>query len=145
RLEWLLEKATELGATRFNFVGTRRTDVRLAATVEGRLLRWRKIVQAAAEQSRRADAPELGATVVPLAAFLAQPPPGRRLLLSELAGGEALAPAGEETLLLAGPEGGFAAEEFSAIAAAGFTAVSLGSRILRCETAVLAALARLGA
>jgi len=142
RFEWMLEKATELGLSRLQPLTTRRTETRLAEAAPRRLARWRAILHDAAEQSRRASLPEILAPQ-PLVAFLAAPLAARRLLLSELPGEPALAPAQEATVLLAGPEGGFAPEEFAAASQAGFIAVSLGPRILRCETAVLAALARL--
>lgn len=145
RFEWMLEKATELGLRRLHLLSTRRTDPRLLAAAPKRLERWRAIVIEAAQQSRRADWPGI-APPQPLAEYLAHPPEGRRVLLSEEPGGAPLeaTPAHEPLTLLAGPEGGFAAEEFAAAHLAGFTPVSLGPRILRCETAILAALARLG-
>lgn len=141
RFEWMLEKATELGVSAVQPLITRRSEARLAAAARARRPRWEAILLAAAEQSRRADCPSL-AEPATLAAFLASPVAGQRLLLSELREAPPLKPPAGDAVLLAGPEGGFAPEEFDAAAAAGFTAVSLGPRILRVETAALAALAR---
>jgi 16S rRNA (uracil1498-N3)-methyltransferase len=143
RFEWMIEKATELGVTRLTPLVTRRTDVKLAAAAPARRARWQQIARGAAEQSRRAAWPEI-APPVRLAAWLAQPAAGRCLLLLESPAAPPLAVVQGAVTLLAGPEGGWAAEEVEAAVAAGFLPVSLGPRILRGETAVLAALARLG-
>ncbi|HUX67081.1 MAG TPA: RsmE family RNA methyltransferase [Terriglobales bacterium] len=144
RFEWMLEKATELGLSRLHLLATRRTDPRLVAAAAKRQERWQRLALEAAQQSRRADGPEI-VPVQTLAEFLAAPPAGAKLLLSEEPGG-APVPIGATSplTLLSGPEGGFAPEEWAAAQAAGFAATSLGPRILRCETAILAALARLG-
>ncbi len=147
RFEWMLEKATELGLSRLYLLSTRRVEPRLLAAAAKRFERWRTIAREAAEQSRRADWPEIVAPQ-PLAAFLASPvsAPGReRWVLTEPPGGEPLSPARGPRLLLAGPEGGWGPGELEAAVAAGFAPASLGPRILRCETALLAALARSGA
>ncbi|HWG36487.1 MAG TPA: RsmE family RNA methyltransferase [Terriglobales bacterium] len=142
RMEWMLEKATELGVSSIALIATRRVEPRLLAAAPKRLARWKAILRGAAEQSRRCDVPAISPPQ-PLAQFLAAPPPGRRVMLSEVSGLPALMAIPEAAILLAGPEGGFAPEEFDAAAAAGFEPVSLGPRILRTETAILAALARL--
>jgi 16S rRNA (uracil1498-N3)-methyltransferase len=139
RFEWMLEKATELGVASIQPLITRRTDAHRAAA--HRAERWRKILFESAQQARPADWPRLE-PVLPLARFLAAPPPGERALLSEIPGGVALAGGPGPLVLLTGPEGGWAPEEIEAAQAAGFASVSLGPLILRCETAILAALAR---
>ncbi len=141
RFEWMLEKAVELGVSAVQPLLTRHTEPRLAAAAPARRPRWEAILFAAAEQSRRADWPTLSEPGR-LDHFLAAPGSGQRLLLSELPGAPSLQPPAADAVLLAGPEGGFAPEEFSAAEGAGFISVSLGPRILRVETAVLAALAR---
>lgn len=139
RYEWMLEKATELGLTRLWPLLTRRTDARLAAAARARCRRWQEIATQAAEQSRRAELPEI-APPLALRSFLDLPPAAHRWLLQESdTGGRAL-PAGTPCRFLVGPEGGWTPEETAEAVAAGFTPVSLGPRILRCETAVLAAL-----
>jgi 16S rRNA (uracil1498-N3)-methyltransferase len=141
RFEWMLEKATELGLTRLHVLATRRVEARLLAAAPKRLERWRAIAREAAEQSRRADWPEI-APPRALAAFLEAPPQGERWVLTEPPGGEPLPAARGARLLLTGPEGGWAPGELEAAVAAGFTQASLGPRVLRCETAILAALVR---
>jgi 16S rRNA (uracil1498-N3)-methyltransferase len=142
RLEWMLEKATELGVARIQLVATERSEPKLVAAAEKRLPRWRQIVFDAAQQSRRVDLPDL-LPPCPLAQVLSREFAGRSLILSEEETETMLAPAHVATQLLAGPEGGFTPAEFTAADRAGWQAVSLGPRILRCETAALAALARL--
>jgi 16S rRNA (uracil1498-N3)-methyltransferase len=143
RLEWMLEKATELGVSRIQLVAAERSEPKLVAAAEKRLPRWRQIMFDAAQQSRRAELPEL-LPPCGLAAVLARPFPGRSLLLSEDPETTTmLAPGQPSTRLLAGPEGGFTGAESAAAQAACWQPVSLGPRILRCETAALAALARL--
>lgn len=144
RFEWMLEKATELGLARLHLLATRRTDPHLVAAATKRMPRWRRIVLEAAEQSRRDDWPEI-LPPLPLAEWLPQSHVGERVLLTEVQGALALHPGDGVTpwLLLTGPEGGWASEELTAAQAAGFAPRSLGLRILRCETAILAALARL--
>jgi len=142
RLEWALEKAAELGVSSIVLIATRRVEPRLLAAAPARMARWQAILHAAAEQSRRNAVPPI-APPRPLREFLAAPGPGARLLLSELPAHPPLTPVSDAATLLVGPEGGFAPEELGAAAAAGFAPVSLGPRILRSETAVLAALARL--
>ncbi|HVA65133.1 MAG TPA: RsmE family RNA methyltransferase [Terriglobales bacterium] len=141
RFEWMLEKATELGLSRLHLLATRRTDPRLVAAAPKRLERWHTVAVEAAQQARRADWPAI-APVQTLANFLAEPRDGAKLLLSEEPGGARLSLASGALTLLTGPEGGFAPEELTSAEAAGYAPISLGPRILRCETAILAALAR---
>jgi 16S rRNA (uracil1498-N3)-methyltransferase len=143
RLDWLVEKASELGAAALLPVWTARTQPE-------RLNRDRlhAIAVAAAEQSERLSVPEIrspGRLGVLLAAW----PADRRLILCDESGAgipiaEALAalPPGVPTALLVGPEGGFADTELDALGKLPIvTRVGLGPRVLRAETAALAALA----
>lgn len=142
RWEWMVEKATELGVTAVLPVVSQRSDPRLAAAAPARLERWRTIAFEAAQQSRRASAPEIAAPQT-LAGILADPWTGHRILLAESGGAPPLEAVGPEPArLLCGPEGGWTEAEMGAALVAGYRAVSLGPRILRCETAALAALAR---
>ena len=138
RIDWLVEKATELGAARLVPVLTRRTIVdRL------NLERLRAHAIEAAEQCERTALPEL-AEPVKLDALLRDWPPGRRLYFADEAGGAPLADAVEAgpAAILIGPEGGFTDEERERIAAVkDARPVSLGPRILRADTAAIAALA----
>ncbi len=151
RMEWALEKATELGVGAVAPVIARRTEKHLAAAAEKRVERWRRIVHEAAQQARRSDVPVIH-TPVPLAAFVKGTSSAARIVLAEQertttlrsALDEALAAAGAEMPALEvaiGPEGGWAPEEEALFDANGWRAVSLGPRILRAETAALAALA----
>jgi 16S rRNA (uracil1498-N3)-methyltransferase len=143
RLEWLIEKGTELGVGAFVPVMTARTQ-------PGRMNRERLLAHAvaAAEQSERLSLPEFRATV-PLTGLLAGWPSERRLIVCDETGRAppiALALAtltpDEPAALLVGPEGGFAETELDALRNLPFvTMVGLGPRVLRAETAALAALA----
>ncbi len=136
--DWLVEKATELGASRLIPVMTRRT---VAERI--RLERLEAIAIEAAEQCGRTLLPDI-AEPVPLDRFLADRNAGRTLYFADEAGGEPAATAFKSgpALILIGPEGGFSEEERAIIrAAANALPISLGPRILRAETAALAALA----
>jgi 16S rRNA (uracil1498-N3)-methyltransferase len=136
--DWLVEKATELGAARLLPVITQRTIVDRV-----KLERLEAIAIEAAEQCGRTRLPEI-AEPVKLDALLKSRDAARTLYFADENGGEAVASAFRPgpALLLTGPEGGFTDEERAAIrAASGSIAISLGPRILRAETAALAALA----
>jgi 16S rRNA (uracil1498-N3)-methyltransferase len=134
RIDWLVEKATELGVARLVPVLTRRTIVdRL------NLERLRAHVVEAAEQCERTALPELTAPHK-LENILASWPAERTLFFADEAGGEPLRPAPGPAAILIGPEGGFADEERVAIRALPQARpISLGPRILRADTAALAA------
>ena len=136
RIDWLVEKATELGVARLVPVLTRRTVVdRL------NLDRLRAHAVEAAEQCERTALPEL-AEPQKLGALLAGWPEERSLIFADEAGGEPLAAAPGPAAILIGPEGGFTGEERAAIRALPQARpVSLGPRILRADTAALAAVA----
>lgn len=136
--DWLVEKATELGAARLAPVMTRRT---VAERV--RLERLEAIAIEAAEQCGRTRLPQI-AEPLPLARFLEQRDAGRTLYFADEGGGEAAAGAFRPgaACILTGPEGGFTDDERALVRAApNSVAISLGPRILRAETAALAALA----
>jgi 16S rRNA (uracil1498-N3)-methyltransferase len=144
RLETVAEKAAELGVRRVRLAVSARCNLRQIQTE-----RLRSIAVEAAEQTGRLDVPDID-EVRPLADILAAWPSGRRLIFCDEAGeapplGEALEDAslaGAPCAILIGPEGGFSAEERAAIRAVdGVMPVSLGPRILRADTAAIAALA----
>jgi 16S rRNA (uracil1498-N3)-methyltransferase len=147
RMDLVLQKATELGVASIQPVVTARSIVRLSSERQGRRgTHWQNIVIAACEQCGRNRVPEVAPSVA-FGAFLARPArDGTRVLL--LPEGEttirALGPRAPVTVLI-GPEGGLAPEERTLALAAGFRAVRFGPRILRTETAPLAALAALQA
>ena len=134
--DWLVEKATELGAARLVPVITQRT---IAERV--RLDRLESIAIEAAEQCGRTRVPEI-AEPAGLRRFVEDIDPARHLYLADETGGEPVANSFREGpgAILVGPEGGFTPEERDMVRAAGATAISLGPRILRAETAALAAL-----
>lgn len=151
RMEWVLEKATELGVAEIAPVITRRTEKHLAEAAEKRAERWRRIVHEAAKQSRRSDVPLIH-DPAPLAARVKATAWGTRLVLAEQERTttlrslveEAAEAAGEEMPALEiaiGPEGGWAPAEEALFDANGWKTASLGPRILRAETAAIAALA----
>lgn len=140
RMDFALQKATELGVSEIAPLLAERTVVRLEGErVERRLAHWRGVVVAACQQCGRNRLPEI-APPEPLPSWLARQEGG--VLLDP--GGEPLShlpPPRGRLLLLIGPEGGFSPKEREAARARGFVPVSLGPRILRVETAALAALA----
>ncbi len=145
RLEWAIEKITELGIARIVPVIARRTEKHLAQAAPARVERWRRIAQEAAKQSRRSDIPAIDDPLL-LGEAVRLMPYTRRLLLAEQEKALSLRAAlGEEALgthlLAVGPEGGWADEEVTHFANEGWRAVSLGTRILRAETAAIAACA----
>lgn len=138
KMDWVVEKTTELGVSRIVPVTTRFTVARGA-----HLERWRRIAVAAAKQCGRTRIPVVDAPR-PLADVVAQPWPGLRLLAWEdehavrLAGLPDATPA---VTLLIGPEGGFDDAEVARAGDAGFVTVTLGRRVLRAETAAVVATA----
>lgn len=148
RMDLVMQKATELGVARLVPVMTERSVVKLdAAQAAKRLQHWQGVVAAACEQSGRAWLPEVLAPQ-PLLKWLAQPAKEgeQRFLLHPGSSTRARdLPALRSATLLIGPEGGLAPQEREAALLAGFQDLSLGPRILRTETAALAALAALQA
>jgi 16S rRNA (uracil1498-N3)-methyltransferase len=154
--EWAVEKATELGVARITPILARRTEKHLAQASAKRVERWRRIAHEAAQQSRRTSVP-LVADPVTLQPALEREHAPTRILLSEteqtvalsqlLAGAKSpLEAAGEITHALAiGPEGGWTAGEMALFTQREWTHVTLGPRILRAETAAIAAIAIAGA
>jgi len=144
RMDYTIQKAAELGVATIQPLITKRGVVRLEGhRASARLNHWRKIVIAACEQCGRNRIPE----VLALLEFSQYRPGGNgpRLLLS--AQGRSLREMKVETAatIAAGPEAGFAPEEQAALERAGFVKASLGPRVLRTETAALAALAAINA
>ena len=145
RLEWAIEKATELGVARIVPLLARRTEKHLAKAAPARVERWRRIALEAAKQSRRSDLPVIEEPV-PLRAAVQLMPGAARLLLSEVEHVRTLsstlnATEQRDVLVGVGPEGGWAEEELALFSAASWLPVSLGARILRAETAAISAAA----
>jgi 16S rRNA (uracil1498-N3)-methyltransferase len=145
RMEWAIEKCTELGVTKIVPIIARRTDSHLAHAAEKRVERWQRIAQQAAEQSRGTAPPNIGTPIKLIAA--AQMTEGTRILLSEnerqlsLKNALAAHSLSEELLLACGPEGGWSEEELTLFSKSGWTSASLGNTVLRAETAAIAATA----
>lgn len=151
KMDWLLEKATEIGVTEVQPVAASRSVVRLSGErAEKRLAHWRGVVIAACEQCGRNRLPQL-APLLPFAAWLEAErraaTDGLGILLAPQArqGLSALPRPGGKVTLLVGPEGGFSDEEQMLAEQRGFLPVRLGARILRTETVALAALAAMQA
>lgn len=149
RMEWAIEKCTEIGVSRIIPVIARRSDAYLATAAGKRHERWQRIVRQAAEQSRRAAPPEIAAPVklknladegvLALGAL-------RVVLAESLAGSEEdtrlrdilqSQSSADEVALAVGPEGGWADGELAWFYETGWVVASLGSTILRAETAAI--------
>jgi 16S rRNA (uracil1498-N3)-methyltransferase len=142
-MEWGIEKATELGVARITPVLARRTEKHLALASAKRVDRWRRIALEAAKQSRRTDVPVVDDPAT-LKAALGMVDAGVKLLLAETEQENTLSAglAGAQSVALAiGPEGGWTVEEMKLFSDSGWKHVTLGPRILRAETAAIAALA----
>ncbi len=146
RMEWAIEKATELGATEIVPFIAKRTESHLAQAAAKRVERWRRIAHEASQQARRVSPPVMGGPVklkeaLKIAADV-------RVVLAESEEGRMLRdvwPVDTKSVALAiGPEGGWTSEELQAFVEAGWVTASLGPTILRAETAVVAACAVVG-
>ena len=144
RMDYTVQKAVELGVAEIAPVLTERSVTRIdAADAERKRRHWQAVAVAACEQSGRVHVPRVQ-PVVSLHQFLqASPAAACRLLLDPAADTVMTripAPANGRVLLLVGPEGGLNTAEATAVRAAGFSGVRLGPRVLRTETASVAAL-----
>ena len=143
RMEWAIEKCTELGVARIVPLIARRTEGHLAAAAAKRVERWRRIVLQAAEQSRRSLVPEVWQPLKFKDALTL--PGGMRIVLSEFETEIKLKDLlqslhDDEIFIALGPEGGWTNEELTTFREAGWSSASLGSTILRAETATIAAM-----
>ena len=143
RMEWALEKLTELGVGRVVPMIAQRTEEHLAKAAAKRVERWRKIAREASQQARRVAPPEIGDPVI-LKKAIADVQ-GSRIVLSEaeehLSLKSALSGCSPPLALAFGPEGGWSETELALFSAAGWKPASLGHTILRAETAAIAATA----
>jgi len=145
RMEWCLEKATELGVTEIVPLAAARSEKALILAAAKRSSRWRKIMIESAQQSRRLRPPLLAEIAKVEDAFSAANE-SVKIMLSERADASPLRAilhgvSAKEVCLAIGPEGGWTDAEFAAAAKSGFREASLGREILRTETAVIASLA----
>jgi 16S rRNA (uracil1498-N3)-methyltransferase len=145
RMEWAIEKCTELGVSRIVPVIARRTDAHLASAATKRADRWRRLALQAAEQSRRAVSPEIAAPIklqdavngTNVASRIVLAESEEQVLLRDVL---ASRPEGEIVLAI-GPEGGWVEDELQLFQRAAWISASLGNTILRAETAAIAAVA----
>ena len=149
RMDWLVEKATELGVASITPLVAERSVLKLKGErAEKKLAHWQGVAVAAAEQCGRNRVPTVHPAVT-LTEWVKKAPPGERWVLSLSEGTQSLAqmqgPAAglpmAPVTVLSGPEGGLSPTEEAAALAAGFAPVTLGPRVLRAETAPLAVLA----
>lgn len=144
RMDWIIQKATELGASRIVPVFTKRSVVRLDdKQAERKLQHWRAIAVSACEQCGRNRLPDVGAPVDFFDVLPAAFSPGETRLLLSPTGDlriDDLEGVGNGITVLIGPEGGLEDVEQETAIAAGFKTVRLGPRVLRTETAAIAAL-----
>ncbi|HEY0759752.1 MAG TPA: RsmE family RNA methyltransferase [Acidisarcina sp.] len=173
RMEWAIEKVTELGVAQILPVLARRTEKHLAQAAPKRVERWRRVVREAAQQCRRSDTPlvgeavaiklvvqqsgtrdqterdgidheKSGSTAAALKVVLSEQE--QSVTLRRALGGAITSGAAVPRIEIAiGPEGGWAPEEIALFQAEGWIAVTLGARILRAETAAITALAVIAA
>jgi 16S rRNA (uracil1498-N3)-methyltransferase len=155
-MEWAIEKATELGVARITPILARRTEKHLAQAASKRVERWRRIALEASKQSRRTTIPEI-ADPLPLKQALEHEQSPTRILLSETEQATTLASALQNAgcptsgpsdvgsyithAIAIGPEGGWTPEEMTLFTTHQWQPVTLGPRILRAETAAIAAIA----
>lgn len=146
RLEWVLQKATELGASAFWPVQAERCVVKWKEDGGKKVQRWQRIVEEAARQCERSDVPKVSSPVPVLTAAEALHNGDRLLLLDEeereltLSAAVAAQSPSQPLALIIGPEGGWARHEVQALKSLGAQTVTLGRQVLRTETAPLAAL-----
>ena len=147
KMDHILQKATELGVTAIAPLWSQRSEVKLdEARTDKRLAHWRGVVASACEQCGRARVPDVAMPVSLAAALGTLPAGGLRLILDpegELALGTLTVDGGTNIVLAVGPEGGWSPADRDQLRAAGFQGLKLGPRILRTETAGLAAIASL--
>ena len=143
RMDYTLQKATELGVTRIVPVFTQRSTVSLdGERLEKRQQHWQGVVSSACEQSGRNHVPAVE-TAVDLSEYLQQDVTGTKLLLDPLATDSlnAMSAPDDNTYLLIGPEGGLNDQERALAHAQGYMGIQLGPRVLRTETAAVACIA----
>lgn len=146
RMDWAIQKATELGVARIQPIMSERTEVRLdPARAEKRRLHWQQVAVSAAEQSGRVHVPPVD---LPCAIADVEVDAGLRLLLDPVAAAgltDLAGPADGRCALLIGPEGGLSEAEIRLAQQQGYRALSMGPRVLRTETAGPVAIALLQA
>ena len=145
KFDLVVQKATELGVTSIVPVSTRHADIQLRDKKDGakRVTRWQRIALEAAKQSGRAVVPVV-AEPEDIAKLIKRPDPDLRVMFSEKSGKHlsdiSKVPANDSTVVLVGPEGGWADEEVTLAIESGWQVVTLSGRTLRAETAAIVAI-----
>ena len=141
RFEWAIQKATELGVSKIIPLISERVMIKDDSEVK-RIKRYQKIAKEAAEQSLRHRIPEI--TSFMSLDEVASLPVTNKLLAYEKEEEKKLEDYDDDTLIVIGPEGGFSKKEYQLLMECGFSSISLGKRILRAETAAIAAVCIIG-
>jgi 16S rRNA (uracil1498-N3)-methyltransferase len=143
RMEWAIEKCTELGVSRIVPVIARRSDPHLVTASSKRAERWERLAHQASEQSRRQSPPQIDSPTKLKDAVVF--PGALRIVLAESESQnylrDVIQPSDAQILLAVGPEGGWVEEELKLYRESGWIVASLGPTILRAETAAIAAVA----
>ncbi len=147
KMDWVIQKATELGASEIVLLQSRHTIVQIRPErLDAQLARWQRIALEAAQQSEQWRVPVIAQPQSLAECLVRRPAPALSLMLAERLKGQSLRavplPTGieESVLALIGPEGGWAQEEIMQAEQAGATLITLGPHILRAETAAIVAL-----
>jgi 16S rRNA (uracil1498-N3)-methyltransferase len=144
KMDWVIQKATELGVERIVPLAASHSVIRLRADrIDHQLARWQRIALEAAQQSERWSVPVISQPAAVGELLDWSKPAQAKLVLAERSQGASLTAVplpgtGDEIWLLVGPEGGWEDEELGQVLEHGYTAITLGSRILRAETAAIA-------
>jgi 16S rRNA (uracil1498-N3)-methyltransferase len=146
KMDWVIQKATELGVSEIMPLQSRHTIVQLRPErLDAQLARWQRIALEAAQQSEQWRVPVIAQPQTLTACLAGRPAPAMSLMLTERREGQSLntvnLPEGvnESVLLLIGPEGGWSKEEVAQAEQAGYKLMTLGPHILRAETAAIVA------
>jgi 16S rRNA (uracil1498-N3)-methyltransferase len=142
RMDWIIQKTTELGVTEITPIFTERTEVKLSGSrLEKKLSHWQQIAISSCEQNQRNFIPSINKTLS-FSNWIESNPNGLKLLMHHQSnsGLSELSPKEDKMVLMVGPEGGLSDAEISTAKAAGYYSISMGPRILRTETAPIAAL-----
>ena len=142
RMDWIIQKAIELGVSQISPVFADRTEVKLHGNrLEKKIAHWQQIAISTCEQCQRNVVPTINPALA-LSRWLDCSQSGLKILTHHLNGQslQSLNPKDSEIILLVGPEGGLSADELSLCKQNGYESVSLGPRVLRTETAPLAAI-----
>lgn len=147
KMDWIIQKATELGVHRIVPIGSQHCIVKLHADrADRQQMRWERIAIEAAQQSERWDVPRIEMPTDLAGLFRRRPSATLKLILTERSTGASLNSISlpinpvHEVLLLVGPEGGWDQQELQMAGEEGYCAITLGKRILRAETAAIAAI-----